>query len=304
MSGKEMSINNSYLKYEAFDDIVPKKQSYFIIVMKRVFQNPVATGGLIVFLGMIFMAIFANFIAPYDYAEMDPASCFQTPSLQHLCGTDDFGRDIFSRLLYGARYSLSLGIVAQIFQLTFGVFLGCIAGYYGGKAEQIVMRACDIVEAIPNLLLAIIVSTALGTGFINTVIALGIGHVASSCRIIRAQLLPLRELEYVEAERSINCSNPRLIFKHLLPNAISPLIVQTTMGVGGAITSAAALSYLGLGVQPPTPEWGAMLTAATSYIRYYPYIIFFPGLCIAIVVMALNLFGDGLRDALDPKLKQ
>jgi peptide/nickel transport system permease protein len=165
------------------------------------------------------------------------------------------------------------------------------------------MRCCDIFEAIPNLLLAIIISSALGTGFVNTIIALGIGHVASTCRMIRAQFLPLRELEFVEAELSINCSKPRLIFKHMLPNAISPVIVQTTMGIGGCITTAAGLSYLGLGVQPPTPEWGAMLTAAKGYIRYYPHMLLFPGLCIAIVVLALNLFGDGLRDALDPKLK-
>ena len=166
------------------------------------------------------------------------------------------------------------------------------------------MRSCDIMQAIPNLLLAIIVSTALGTGFLNTVIALGVGHIASSSRIIRAQFLPLRDKEFVEAEKSINCREPRLIFCHLLPNAIAPLIVQTTMGVGGVITTAAGLSYIGLGVQPPTPEWGAMLSAARDYIRHYPHLILFPGICIAIVVLALNMFGDGLRDALDPKLKR
>ena len=295
---------NSFLAENESMEAIPKKQSFFVIIMQRVFKNPVATTGLIVFVIMVLLAVLAPLIAPYDYVEMNPLNRFSSPSWKHLCGTDDFGRDIFSRLLYGARYSLSLGIAAQILQLTLGVFLGCIAGYYGGRTEQIIMRACDIMQAIPNLLLAIIISTALGIGFINTVIALGVGHVASSCRLIRAQFLPLRELEYVEAERSINCSASRLIFRHLLPNAVSPLIVQTTMGIGGAITSAAALSFLGLGVQPPTPEWGAMLTAATPYIRYYPYMIYFPGICIAIVVMALNLFGDGLRDALDPKLKQ
>ena len=288
------------------DDITvkEKKKSWLILVMKRLMKNRMATAGMIVLIIVVMLAILAPVIAPYGYAEQDLFNRFALPSWKHLCGTDDFGRDIFSRLLLGARYSLGLGIVAQVFQLTLGVFLGSIAGFYGGKVEQLIMRCCDIFEAIPNLLLAIIVSTALGNGFINTVIALGVGHIASSCRIIRAQFLPLREQEFVEAERSINCKDPRMILMHLLPNAISPLIVQTTMGVGGVITTAAGLSYIGLGVQPPTPEWGAMLSAARGYILNHPYMILFPGLCIAIVVLALNMFGDGLRDALDPKLKQ
>lgn len=280
-----------------------KKEGRVRTVIRRLRRNRAATAGLIIFLILVIMALLAPVIAPYNFAEMDMSSRNCTPSLAHLCGTDDFGRDIFSRLLYGARYSISLGVAAQFFQLTLGVFLGCVAGYFGGRTEQLVMRCCDVFEAVPNLLLAIIISSALGTGFLNTVIALGIGHIASSCRMIRAQFLPLREQEFVEAEISINCSRPRLIFKHMLPNAISPLIVQTTMGIGGAITTAAGLSYLGLGVQPPTPEWGAMLTAAKGFIRYYPHMLLFPGLCIAIVVLSLNLFGDGLRDALDPKLK-
>lgn len=280
-----------------------KKNGQFSMTMKRLLHNRAATIGLIVFCLIVILAVLAPVIAPYNYAEMNMQEKNALPSLQHLCGTDDFGRDIFSRLLWGARYSISLGVCSQFFQLTVGIFLGCIAGYFGGKIEQLIMRCCDIFEAIPNLLLAIIISSALGTGFINTIIALGIGHIASTCRMIRAQFLPLREQEFVEAELSINCSKPRLIFKHMLPNAISPVIVQTTMGIGGCITTAAGLSYLGLGVQPPTPEWGAMLTAAKGYIRYYPHMLLFPGLCIAIVVLALNLFGDGLRDALDPKLK-
>lgn len=285
------------------DAIGKKKKSQFGITMKRLFRNRAATIGLIIFCLAVALAILAPVIAPYDYAEMNMLEKNQTPSLKHLCGTDDFGRDILSRLLWGARYSISIGICSQFFQLTIGILLGCIAGYYGGRTEQLVMRCCDIFEVIPNLLLAIIISSALGTGFINTIIALGIGHIASTCRMIRAQFLPLRDQEFVEAELSINCSKPRLIFRHMLPNAISPVIVQTTMGIGGCITTAAGLSYLGLGVQPPTPEWGAMLSAAKGYIRYYPYMLLFPGLCIAIIVLALNLFGDGLRDVLDPKLK-
>ena len=280
-----------------------KKENRFIGVMKRVFQNKVAAVGLIVILLMILAAIFAPFLAPYEYDYMDFTIKNQGPSLQHLCGTDEYGRDILTRLLYGARYSLALGLLAGVPHLTLGVCLGSLAGYFGGKVEQFIMRICDVFQSIPNMLLAVIVSSALGIGFVNTIIALSVGHIATTARVVRAQFLPLREKEFVEAERAINCSNARIIFKHILPNAFAPVIVQTTMGVGGDITTAAALSFLGLGVQPPTPEWGAMLSAAKSSIRYYPHMILFPGLCIAIVVLALNLFGDGLRDALDPRLK-
>lgn len=280
-----------------------KRENRLVSVFKRIFKNKVATAGLIVILLMIVLAIAAPLIAPYSYETMDFAIKSQTPSLAHICGTDEYGRDIFSRLLYGARYSLSLGLLAQVLHLVFGVFFGSIAGYYGGKVDSTIMRICDIIQSIPNILLAVIVSSALGVGFTNTVIALGIGHITTTARVVRAQFLPLRSKEFVEAEKSINCSNARIIFKHILPNAFAPVIVQTTMGVGGDISTAAALSFLGLGVRPPTPEWGAMLSAAKDYIRYYPHMILFPGLCIAIVVLALNLFGDGLRDALDPRLK-
>lgn len=280
-----------------------KRKNRFISVMERVFQNKVATAGLIVVLLMIIAAILAPVLTPYDYDVMDFAVKNQGPSLQHLCGTDEYGRDILTRLLYGARYSLALGLLAGVPHLTVGVALGSLAGYFGGKVEQVIMRVCDVFQSIPNMLLAVIVSSALGIGFVNTIIALGVGHIATTARVVRAQFLPLREKEFVEAERAINCSNARIIFKHILPNAFAPVIVQTTMGVGGDITTAAALSFLGLGVQAPTPEWGAMLSAAKGFIRYYPHMILFPGLCIAIVVLALNLFGDGLRDALDPRLK-
>lgn len=280
-----------------------KRENRFVSVFKRISKNKVAVIGFVVVLIMIAVAIAAPLIAPYSYETMDFAVKNQTPSWAHICGTDEYGRDIFSRLLYGARYSLSLGLLAQVLHLVFGVLFGSIAGYYGGKIDAVIMRICDTIQSIPNMLLAVIVSSALGVGFINTVIALGIGHITTTARVVRAQFLPLRSKEFVEAEKSINCSNIRIIFKHILPNAFAPVIVQTTMGVGGDITTAAALSFLGLGVRPPTPEWGAMLSSAKDFIRYYPHMILFPGLCIAIVVLSLNLFGDGLRDALDPKLK-
>lgn len=280
-----------------------QKTSRFATVMKRLRKNKSAVVGLVIICIFAVIAILGPYIAPYGPAAIDMFNVEAAPSAAHICGTDDLGRDIFSRLLVGAKYSLGLGLGAVFFGLVFGILLGSIAGFFGGKVESIMMRIFDMVQAIPSILLAIIISAVLGSGFINTIIALGIGRVTHVGRMIRAQFLSLREQEYVEAAHAMHCSTPRLIFKHILPNAVSPLIVTTTMGIGNCIMSAAQLSYLGLGIQPPTPEWGAMLSGGKEFIRYSPHIILFPGLCIAIVVLAFNLFGDGLRDALDPKLK-
>lgn len=281
----------------------PKKQSQFKEVMKRLFKNKLALAGAIIFVLYILIAILAPVLTSYDFAELNLSQKNQAPSSEHWCGTDDFGRDILARLLYGARYSLGLGLGASIMGLAIGLILGCIAGYFGGWIEDIIMRFCDLMQAIPSTLLAIVISMALGTGFINTIIAIGIGRIPLNCRLIRAQFLSQRELEYVEAAKATNCSKARLMFVHILPNTISPLIVTTTMGVGGTIMIAAGLSFINLGVQPPIPEWGAMITAAREFIRQYPYQILFPGLFMAVFVLAMNLLGDGLRDALDPKLK-
>ena len=249
------------------------------------------------------LCILAPVIAPYPYDQMDPINSYADPSWQHLFGCDKLGRDLFSRILYGGRYTISLGISAQLFGLCIGLTLGCIAGYFGGFIDSLIMRLCDVWQSIPGMLLTIIISSALGNGWLNTVLAMGIGCFAAPCRMIRAQFLSLREQEYIEAAKAINCSKPRQMFKHLLPNAIAPIIVQVTMGIGYTMIGAASLSYLGLGVQPPMPEWGALLTEGRSVLRYHPHLSVFPGLCIAIVVLSLNMFGDGLRDALDPKLK-
>ena len=214
------------------------------------------------------------------------------------------GRDLLSRLLYGGRYSLALGLCAAVVGSGVGAIIGSVAGYFGGKVETVIMRLMDVWSSLPSMLLCILISATLGAGFVNTVIALAVGNVPNGTRLIRGQILSERSREYLEAAESINCSKLTIMFKHLLPNVISPLIVDMTMGIGMNITMAAALSYIGLGVQPPTPEWGAMLADARSHILNYPYLIMFPGIIIALTVLAINLIGDGLRDAMDPKLRK
>ncbi len=280
-----------------------KKENQFVAVMKRVCSDKLAVAAMIIFAVIVLAAVFADVIAPYPYEEMDLGNTYQTPSWEHLCGTDQLGRDIFSRLLYGARYSLALGLLAQIFTLFFGVVLGAIAGFFGNKVDLAVMRILDIFEAIPAILLAIIICTALGTGFLNTVIAMGVGGIPMMSRLLRASILTVREQEYIEAAASINCSKFRQITKYVLPNSISPLIIAFTTGIGMTIMQAASLSYLGLGVQPPMPEWGAMLSDTRKFFQHHPFMAVFPGIAIAVTVLCINIVGDALRDALDPKLK-
>lgn len=281
-----------------------KAESQFMEIMKRLCKNKLAMVGGVILLIIVLMAIFAPLITKYDYSTIDVVNKNQAPSADHLCGTDDMGRDIFTRLLYGARWSLGLGLGAYVFALFFGIILGCLAGFFGGWVEELIMRACDAMQSIPGMLLSIIISVALGTGFFNTILALGIGRIPLSARLLRASFMGQRKQEYVEAAQAQNLSKFKMMFKQILPNAISPLIVASTMGIGTVIMAAAGLSYIGLGVQPPTPEWGAMLSSARLLIRHYPYMVMFPGLCIALLVLALNLVGDGLRDAMDPKLKK
>ena len=280
-----------------------KKEIRFLSVMGRLCENRLALAALIVFAVILLAAVFANQLAPYSYEEMDLGNTFALPSAEHLCGTDQLGRDLFSRLLYGARYSLAIGLLAQVFTLFFGVLLGAVAGFFGGKVDLTVMRLLDIFEAIPAILLAIIICTALGTGFVNTVIAMGVGGIPMMSRLLRASILTVREQEYIEAAASINCSKTRQILKYVLPNSISPLIIAFTTGIGATIMQAASLSYLGLGVRPPMPEWGAMLADTRTSFQHHPHMAIFPGIAIALTVLCINIIGDALRDALDPKLK-
>ena len=281
----------------------PRKNSEFLRVMKQLSRNKTAVLGLVILLIEIVLAILAPYIAPYDYTEMDFMNMFATPSKAHLFGCDDLGRDIFSRILIGARYSLSCGILATLIGTVIGMAIGAIAGFFGGKTDNIIMRVLDVIQAIPGMVMMIVMSAVLGPGFINTIIAMAFGTIAGMARMLRAQMLKVRENEYIEASVSINCSKARIILDHLIPNCMSPMIVQATMGVAQTITTASGLSFIGLGVQPPAPEWGAMLSGSRQFIRQAPHLVIFPGLAIAVTVLALNMMGDGLRDALDPKLK-
>lgn len=280
------------------------KKTLFGQTVKRLFSNRTATLGLIVFLLVILIAILAPILAPYSYEEIDIMAIGSGPTREHLLGCDRLGRDMLTRILYGARYSLGLGISSALLGLSIGVVFGSIAGYFGGYADSVVMRLMDVLQALPATLLAIVISATLGPGLLNTIIAMSVGSVPSIARMLRAQIMGIRKSEYLEAATSINCSRLRCIMRYTLPNAISPLIVATTMSMGGNIIGAAGLSFIGLGVQPPTPEWGAMLSEGRNYFRASPHLIFVPGIVIFITVMAINLFGDGLRDALDPKLKK
>nr|WP_288829576.1 ABC transporter permease [uncultured Clostridium sp.] len=280
-----------------------KKNSELMRILRQLSKNRLAVVGLIIIVIELIVAILAPYIIPYDYTTMDMASTFATPSLKHLFGCDDMGRDIFSRVLYGARFSISMGVLSIAIATVIGCTVGAVAGFYGGWIDNLLMRFLDIIQAVPGLLMNIVIAAILGPGFINTIIAMAFGYIPGMARMLRAQMLRERGNEYIEAANSINCSKFRIIVHHLIPNCMSPIIVQATMGVAQAITLAAGLSFIGLGIQPPTPEWGAMLSGARQFIRQAPHLIFFPGLAIAITVLALNLMGDGLRDALDPKLK-
>lgn len=266
-------------------------------------KNKLAMVGLVLIILLIIMAAFADFIAPYGVDDQDLLNKFQPPCGAHLFGTDDFGRDIFSRVIYGSRYSLAIGACAAILSAAIGMLVGSVAGFYGGKTDNLLMRLIDIMLAIPSTLLGISIVAALGNGIRNVIIAVAIGAVPSYARIVRASILSVKEQEYIEAARSIGASDLRIIMRHILPNCLAPIIVQITMSVAKAILEASALSFIGLGVQPPAAEWGAMLSAARPYFRSYWWVMTFPGLAIMMIIFGLNLFGDGLRDALDPRLK-
>lgn len=280
-----------------------KKRSPWKTVWKSLKRNKAAMVGLFIILLLIVVAIFADFIAPFGYDDQNLANRLQTPSSTHIFGTDSFGRDIFSRIVYGSRVSLQVGFIAVGIGALAGGALGAVAGFYGKHLDNGIMRVMDVLLAIPNILLAISIVATLGAGLENVMIAVGIGSIPGYARIVRASVLTVRDQEFVEAARSVGTSDFRIIMKHILPNAMAPIIVQATLGVAGAILSAAGLSFIGLGIQPPAPEWGAMLSEGRQFLRDFPHVTTFPGLAIMITIYALNLLGDGLRDALDPRLK-
>lgn len=284
-------------------DTMKKKESMFFMTWKRLAKNKLAVAGLIVLIITALLAVFAPIAAPYGYEEQDLFNTLAGPSREHWLGTDNLGRDMLSRLIYGGRNSLTLGLISVALAAALGVILGAVSGYYGGKVDMVIMRLLDVLQAVPAILLAIAISATLGPGYMNCILALTISQIPGFTRMTRASCLNVQGMEYVEAARSINARERRIIFKHVLPNAISPIIVQATMSVATAILTSASLSFIGLGVQPPQAEWGAMLSAGRSYIRSNPHVIIYPGITIMIVVLSLNMLGDGLRDALDPRLK-
>ena len=280
-----------------------KKQSRLREIWVQLKKNKLAVVSLFVLIAIILVAIFAPFIAQYDYREQNAKLSNASLSAEHPLGCDKLGRDIASRLIYGTRQSLQMGILAVAIGAVIGITIGSISGYFGAWVDNLCMRLLDIYQAIPMFLLCVALAAILGPSLRNAIIALGFGVVPGFARIMRASVMTVREKEYIDAARSINCGTGRIIMKHIIPNAIGPMIVQITMGVGSCVLSGAALSFIGLGVQPPIPEWGTMISDAREVMRQYPTQALFPGICVMITVLACNLLGDGLRDALDPRLK-
>ena len=263
---------------------LPKKQGLWGDVLHRFLRNRMAVFGAVVMILLILCALLAPLIAPYGYDDQDASIAKQPPGPGHPFGTDNFGRDILSRIIYGSQISLQVGLIA--------VAIGLV-----------IMRFMDVLMAIPGMLLAIAIAASLGTGLRNMMIAIGLANAPGFARVARAAVLTVKDNEYIEAARSIGAGDLRIMLRHILPNAVAPIIVQSTLGVAAAILSCATLSFLGMGIQPPQAEWGAMLSAARQYLRYEPYMAVFPGLFIMITVFSLNIVGDGIRDAIDPRLK-
>lgn len=296
-------IKNNSGKAKPVKKVKAYKPGSLPYIWSRINKNPGAMIGLVVVVSLLVLSFISPYICKWGYQEINIRSQFQGPSAQHLLGCDEIGRDILARVLYGAKYTMSIGILATAVSFTLGVVVGSVAGYFGGAVDSFIMRFLDVFQSFPDILLAIALAAAFGQGFDKIIFALGITRIPMYARMMRANILTVRSCEYIEAATSINCSTTRIIAKHVIPNAISPLIIQVTMGIANAGLQASSLSFLGFGVQPPTPEWGAMLATARNYIRDYPHMIIIPGIFIMITVLSFNLIGDAVRDALDPKLR-
>ncbi len=283
-----------------------KKRSQLLEIWQRLKRNKMAMLGLAIIVALAICAIFADVLFDYDtiVIKQNIGERLQGPSSAHWFGTDEFGRDILARLIHGSRVSLVVGIVSVSIALLIGGTLGAVAGFYGGKIDMIIMRVMDVFLAVPSILLSMTIVAALGTNLFYVMLAIGISSVPNYARIVRAAVMGVKDQEFVEASRAMGASNATIIFKEVIPNCLAPIIVQVTLSVASAILSTASLSFIGLGVQPPSPEWGAMLSSGRQYMRDALHLTLFPGLAIIITILALNLLGDGLRDALDPRLKQ
>lgn len=271
---------------------------------RRFRKNKSAVAGLVILVLLVGMALFADLIVPYARCvEQVGADRLQGPSAAHFFGTDEFGRDLFVRVVHGSRYSLFIGVATSLMALAAGAVLGASAGYFGGMVDNVICRIVDVFMCVPPILLSLAVVAALGASVRNLIIAITISCIPGNVRLIRSVVLTVAEQDYVEVARSYGASNARIIFRYVLPNAMGPIIVNTTMAISDMILSAAGLSFIGMGIQPPSPEWGALLSAAQTYIFTSPYLLVFPGIFIILSSLSFNLVGDGLTDALDPKLK-
>ena len=281
-----------------------KRRGKFSLFWHRFRKNKTAMLGLIIILLILLATFSVSIFGDYSKAiTNDIANRFQPPSAEHLFGTDHLGRDIFIRTLFGARISLLCGLASVALGMVVGTAIGAVGGYYGKLVDNVLMRLMDVLMAIPSILLCIAVVAAMGSSIVNLILALAISLVPAFARIVRSSILAIKSMDYIEAAHAYGASNFRIIMKKIIPNAMAPVIVQATLAIGLAILSIAGLSFIGLGIAPPTPEWGYMLSEAQSSLRYHPYLIVAPGIALMLTVMAFNLFGDGLRDALDPKLK-
>jgi ABC-type dipeptide/oligopeptide/nickel transport system permease subunit len=270
---------------------------------RRLRRNRTALSGAFIIVLFVLVALAAPLVAPYDPVEQNYEALLEGPSLRHPFGTDNFGRDIFSRIIWGARISLRLGFFGTLVGVVLGIAVGLSSGYYGRWVDSTLMRLLDIQLALPGLLLAVTIIAVLGVGEINVIVAIGIFSLPTFARVLRGSILSLKQQDFVLAARAVGVPDRRIMLAHLLPNAIAPIMVIATLRLGSAILTAASLSFLGLGIRPPAPEWGAMLSDARNYLQLAPHVAIFPGLAILLSVLALNLLGDGLRDALDPRLK-
>ena len=281
-----------------------KRTSRFKEVVRRYKKSKLAVIGFVVFMIILLLAVFAGAFGTYEESvTMNVINKLQKPSAEHWFGTDAYGRDLFLRCIYGARISLIIGITSSALSMLGGCLVGMTAGFYGGKYDNLVMRGMDIFSSIPTILLAICIVAALGSSTINLIIALAISRIPAFARIARASVMGEAGREYVEAARAGGTSDARIMIRHIFPNILGPLLVQATTNVAQMILQTASLSFLGLGVAAPTPEWGAIISGAKAYMRLYPYMIWIPGISIILASMSINLIGDGLRDALDPRLK-
>ena len=280
-----------------------KKRSRWRDVWVRFTRNKLGMVGLVIFAILIILTVFAPVFATHEPDRQNPTEKFAYPSADHIMGTDNLGRDLWSRLVYGGRMSLVLSVTATAMAATIGITLGSVAGYFGGKIDLILTRLLDIIMAIPQLLLAVSIAAALGTGPFNTALSISLSSVPGSMRILRSTVLAIKNNDFVEAALATGSGHARIIFKEVLPNTIAPLLVNLTLSIGGGIMAISGLSFIGLGVQPPTAEWGSIMNSARQYIRDFWPIVLFPAIFIFLTVFSVNLLGDGLRDALDPRLK-